>query len=232
MINQQPSGHGATVAVRVVRVRSTVTCGAAGAAAAAEATPSSNTTWLTSVPLISPLAVLTVWVPAVSARGSQVVTSVASIVPPAGISSPTGWPSMRSRVSSQCSSPSMPTRGGAIDGDVSSRIETGSVVGSPKRRSIVVAAWMPVTVRMNSVPVIAEGMVSVLRPSASGAGTVRSNSPPRPETCTAVIVECCASSVCCNVSSVSGELRGTVSVEPTASVNGEVQAVWMFPSAA
>jgi len=41
MINQQPVGHAATVAVRVVRVRSTVTCGA-GVRAAAD-TPSSST---------------------------------------------------------------------------------------------------------------------------------------------------------------------------------------------
>ena len=53
-------------------------------------------------------------------------------------------------------------------------MDTGNVVSSPKRRSIVVAGSIAVTVRVNCLPVSASGRIRVLLPSSSGAGTSRS----------------------------------------------------------
>ena len=97
MISQQPVGQAATVAVRVVRVRSTVTAG--GALRCMSATPSSKTSWLTSRPPTRPLAVLMRCVPAERRNGSQVVIFSGS--PPSVATRPMGSPSMVNNVSSQ-----------------------------------------------------------------------------------------------------------------------------------
>ena len=59
----------------------------------------------------------------------------------------------------------------------SSRMATGSVVTSAKRRSTVVRGSMPVTTSDNSGPDSGVSSVRVLRPSESGAGTTTSTVP-------------------------------------------------------
>src|SRR3954453_23078094 len=240
-ISQHPSGQLETVAVRVVRLRWTVTDGAAVLAAVPESVvfASINTTRSTSIPVCRPGWLSTRWVPAARCTSADWHGCTSTCWPANSLSSASAVRSTlialpstdtRSVRHPGCGDPAC---GATIDVDSISLIATGSTVVSPYRRSTVVRGTIASTVNVIE-SALAVGKEMVLRPTWSGAGTSIAVERSPIVTTTREIELCCSSTICVSVSVDVGSAgsRGMVNCDPTALENGDVHAVVGSPSMA